>query len=106
MFDLQGKTALITGAGSGIGAAIARLFGRRGAEVVVADVDAAAAARTAAEITQAGGRATGFPCDVSQPDSVDALFRAIAAEHARLDILVNNAGIAHVGSIEQTTLDD
>ncbi len=106
MFDLQGKTALVTGAGSGIGAAIARLFAQRGGAVVVADVDAAAAARTAAEITQAGGRATGYPCDVSQPDSVDALFRAIADEHPRLDILVNNAGIAHVGSIEHTTLDD
>jgi len=106
MFDLQGKTALVTGAGSGIGAAIARLFARRGAAVAVVDRDAAAASRTAAEITEAGGRATPYPCDVSQPDAVEALVRAVTAASPRLDILVNNAGIAHIGTIEQTTPED
>jgi len=106
MFDLQGKAALVTGAGSGIGAGIARLFARRGALVAVVDRDAAAADRTAAEIRQAGGSATGHVCDVSQPESVDSLFRAVTAASPRLDILVNNAGIAHIGTIEQTTLED
>ena len=106
MFDLQGKTALVTGAGSGIGAAIARLFARRGATVAVVDRDAAAAERTAAEILEAGGGATSHSCDVSQPASVETLFRAVTAASPRLDILVNNAGIAHVGTIETTTPED
>ncbi len=106
MFDLQGKTAIVTGAGSGIVAAIARLFARRNATVAVADLDAAAAARVVAEITQAGGAATAHICDVSQAASVDALFRSVTGPEGRLDILVNNAGIAHIGTVEQTTPED
>ena len=106
MFSLQGKTAIVTGAGSGIGAAIARLFASRGATVAVAEIDRAKADGTVDEITRTGGKAAAHQCDVSQPDSVAALFRAVTNEHPRLDILVNNAGIAHVGTIEQTTPDD
>ena len=106
MFDLQGKVAVVTGAGSGIGAAIARLFARRGASVAAVDRNRDAAAAVAAEIAAGGGRASVHTCDVSEPALVDALFRDLAAAHPRLDILVNNAGIAHIGTIEQTAPQD
>jgi 2-keto-3-deoxy-L-fuconate dehydrogenase len=106
MFDLQGKVAVVTGAGSGIGAAIARLFAQRGAAIAVVDRDADAARRIAAEITTAGGAAAAHTCDVSDPASVIALFQTLEAASPRIHILVNNAGIAHVGTIEQTTPDD
>ena len=106
MFDLNGKIAVVTGAGSGIGAAIARVFARQGATIRAVDRDATSAAATAAAITSAGGHATAHTCDVAEERSVNAVFDAVTAGGARVDILVNNAGIAHVGTIEQTTPDD
>ena len=103
VFQLPGKVAVVTGAGSGIGAAIARLFASQQARVVVLDVDDAAAQRTVAAILGDGGTAEARVCDVSSAAGVAAVFGAVAASHGRLDILVNNAGVAHVGTIEKTS---
>jgi 2-keto-3-deoxy-L-fuconate dehydrogenase len=102
VFLLTDKLAVVTGAGSGIGAAIAALFGRQQARVAVVDIDDAAARRTAGAIADAGGRADAYPCDVSNAGAVARLFDAVASAGGRVDILVNNAGIAHVGTIERT----
>ena len=103
MFELTGKLAIVTGAGSGIGAAIAAVFARQGAHVAVVDLDAAAGRRTADAIAQAGGRADAWTCDVARASDVDRAFAAIHAAHPRIDILVNNAGISHIGTIEKTS---
>jgi NAD(P)-dependent dehydrogenase (short-subunit alcohol dehydrogenase family) len=102
VFQLTGKVAVVTGGGSGIGAAIAALFARRHARVVVLDVDEVAAHRTASAIVGDGGRAAAFACDVTDAARVDRVFREIGAADERIDILVNNAGVAHVGTVEQT----
>jgi NAD(P)-dependent dehydrogenase (short-subunit alcohol dehydrogenase family) len=101
--NLTGKTAVITGAGSGIGAATARLLARHGAKVHVADINADAAAAVAREI---GGGAVDHAVDVSQPEEVEALAKAVYDDGNRVDILHNNAGIGHGGDIEETTVED
>ena len=90
---LQGKTAIITGAGSGFGAGIARRFAAEGARVMVADINAAAASTVAAEI---GGVAQ--PVDVASGESVAAMAQAAMADWGHVDILVNNAGVTHLPS--------
>jgi 2-keto-3-deoxy-L-fuconate dehydrogenase len=102
VFQLTNKIAVVTGAGSGIGAAIATLFARQQADVVALDLDDAAARATADRIVAAGGRAEPLACDVADGEAVARAFQQIAGTHQRVDILVNNAGIPHVGTIEQT----
>jgi NAD(P)-dependent dehydrogenase (short-subunit alcohol dehydrogenase family) len=106
VFKLNGKVAVITGGGSGIGQAISKLFGQQGAHVEVLDVDGRAAADTAAAIVAGGGSAAGAACDVSDAAAVTSAFEQIVTRPRRLDILINNAGIAHVGNIERTSEDD
>jgi 2-keto-3-deoxy-L-fuconate dehydrogenase len=106
MFRLDGKRALITGAGSGIGEAIAGLFAQQGAQVIVADIQADAAQRVTASILDLGGVASALPLDVADEMQVRAGFAEVASQYGRLDILVNNAGVSHVGNILETSLEE
>ncbi|QNL50582.1 glucose 1-dehydrogenase [Olivibacter sp. SDN3] len=96
MLKLTGKTALITGGGSGIGKAISLLFGQSGAIVHILELNHEAAEAVAKEIIAAGGAAFAHGVDVSEQADVVKVIEGID----RIDVLVNNAGIAHVGNLE------
>src|SRR4051794_40366872 len=106
MFRLDGKRALITGAGSGIGEATARLFAAQGAQILVADVQIGAAEHVAASIVKHGGSASALALDVADETQVCAAFDRVVNQDGQLDIVVNNAGISHVGNILETSLED
>jgi NAD(P)-dependent dehydrogenase (short-subunit alcohol dehydrogenase family) len=106
MFRLDGKNAAVTGAGSGIGRAIAKTFAAQGARVFVLERDERAGAQTVTAIVEAGGAAAVVACDVADASSVEAAFEKVIAECGRIDVLVNNAGIAHIGTVASTTEDD
>ena len=91
--DLSGKAAHVTGAGNGIGAAIAQALAMAGAQVMVSDLNLETAEATAAEIVAAGGQAQAMALDVSQRDQVDAAMAHSVSTLGSLDILVNNAGL-------------
>jgi NAD(P)-dependent dehydrogenase (short-subunit alcohol dehydrogenase family) len=103
MFRLDGKTAIVTGAGSGIGEAIATTFAQAGARVFVLERDDLAGRRVVSAIEAGGGKASLVACDVTDAASVQAAFDAVVADGGRIDVLVNNAGIAHVGTVASTT---
>ena len=92
-FDLTGKVAIVTGAGSGIGLGISQVLAAAGATVVCADVDGAAADAAAKAITGASHLALAATLDVSRQQEVADLVRTTAADHGRLDIMCNNAGV-------------
>ena len=99
---LEGKTAIVTGAGRGIGRAIARALAGEGAMVVLAARSRADLAAVAAEIREAGGRALAVPTDVTQDTAVEALVEQALAQANRVDILVTSAGAASFGPLVDT----
>lgn len=102
MFNLNNKTSIITGGGSGIGKAISLLFAQQGSNVFIVDVDEAGANSTVQEIKSSNGNVTFFKCNVGSAEEVETVINQIVSQTKTIDIIVNNAGIAHVGTLEST----
>jgi NAD(P)-dependent dehydrogenase (short-subunit alcohol dehydrogenase family) len=103
---LENKVCIVTGAGGGIGRAIARAFGSEGAKVVVADIDESAAQETAAMISRAAGVAIAVRVDVAEPESVKHLVSETLAHFDKVDVLMNNAAIQVNKKVEDTTFEE
>ncbi len=102
MFKLDGKIAAVTGGGSGIGRAVAKVLSKQGATAHIIDISEENAQQVLAEIESGGGKAFAYACDVSNQQQVNEVFGKITG----INILVNNAGIAHIGNAENTTEED
>ena len=105
-FSLKDKVTVVTGAASGIGAAIAEAFANAGALVYVADINEAGATEQTKRIQQAGGGARAAATNVADQASSEALIQRVISENGHCDVLVNNSGIGHVGTILVTTPED
>jgi 2-keto-3-deoxy-L-fuconate dehydrogenase len=103
MFDLKGKTAIVTGGAKGIGASICMVLARAGAHVAVLDIDDDHGLQVAEQITSEGFQATYYHCNIAEEAEVTVVFQNVFALNNRLDILVNNAGISHIGDVLSTT---
>src|SRR5215468_712221 len=102
---LEGRTAVITAGGAGIGAATARRLAQEGAAVVVADLSGRRADEVAAAIDASGGRAAAIKIDVADPDGVQRAIRLAVERFGRLDIMINNAGMAELTPLHETALE-
>ena len=101
--SFDGKVAIITGSGKGMGQRAAFILAERGAQVVISDIDVSAMDSTCKEINVNGGEAIAIKCDVSNLDDVNNLIDSTVSHFGRVDILINNAGLLLPGSIEETT---
>jgi 2-keto-3-deoxy-L-fuconate dehydrogenase len=105
LFNLTGKSAIVTGAGKGIGKAISTKLALQGAHVAMIDLDESALAEAAQDIKAKGGKVSSHLCNITNQLQVKKSFEAITKTQG-FDILINNAGIAHIGNIEQTREED
>lgn len=103
---LDGRACAITGAGQGLGLAIAERFAAEGASVLIADLNLETAGAAAKALTAAGHRAEAIRCDVVSPDDVEAMIQACVATFGTLDVMVNNAGITRDATMRNMSLDD
>jgi len=106
MYDVNGKTAVITGAAGGMGLGMARAFSNAGMQVVLADIDADRLATAVDGLLADGGRAIGVPTDVSREADIEALAQAALDEFGAVHVVSNNAGIGIPGTVDHMTLDD
>lgn len=103
LFNLQGKIAVVTGAASGIGRAIAIRLAAQGAFVQLLDLNESALRAVAEEIRSQNFKVQALACNVTSQSEVNSVAQKIAEQHSRIDMLVNSAGIAHIGKLENTT---